>query len=268
MATGHELRGFQANRPFGWRFDWTSVSTITAVPTGIYSRGYVPLFTDAEADGLFVEWSDANLTMALSTTGAGGLHDDHSEAANTGYDVYFAWGKTAALKLFSVPTGTAVNATKISNLTGGTFTHWSRVTWFVRNDGSSNIKRFQSIVDSRSWQYTDIDFVNDKVLALGTSSAVTALSATGWAPTNDTGHWIPLGNPNNNDTTNNWLNLFSDSAGTQFVWQSSQVKNAAGGVLAWRGLMAPCPVTGHYVAWNASLTSGAADFYVSTVWLA
>jgi hypothetical protein len=163
--------------PQGWEFSWTDAATITATPSGLDGYGYVPVWNGSE---LRVERVNSAKTMTLSTSGAGGLHNDHSEAVSTGYDVYWAWGATPGLALFAVPAGTVVNASKLAGLSGGTWTHWSRLAWFARNNAAGDIAKFTG--RRKSSDYVSSQSGDNIVMNAGASAVTTAVDLSGHVP--------------------------------------------------------------------------------------
>lgn len=122
-----------------WKWSWSSVTTIVGTPNG--PDGTVIVEMDSGDHHRLVRFSSA-VTIAITTAGVNGLHNDHAEAANIPYAVYLC-AKAGTVGGFLVPDGTTINAAKMATLGDGSYDWWSvRPVWFIRNNAGSNIEEF------------------------------------------------------------------------------------------------------------------------------
>lgn len=126
-------------RPWNVMFIYANVTRVKIRPFGMDGLAYVPMVNSA-GQLLITTFSGAD--WVITTTGAGGLHDDHAEAADTGYDIYLVAGPSGVTSM-GVPTGTTIDGTKMAAFDDGTYTFWSRPAWFVRNDSAGDLLDFR-----------------------------------------------------------------------------------------------------------------------------
>ena len=155
----------------GAKFAYTDAATITMSGAGSDSKAVVIVKSSTDTLSVVVA---ADLTCALSTSGAGGL-DTGSEASDTGYYVFLItkpFGKLPALLYSLSPTGPTMPSG---------YTYRSDPIWFISNDGSSNIIPFIDV--NGGCFYTD-------PVTLGTDlfgySAWTLVDCSPAAPDNST----------------------------------------------------------------------------------
>lgn len=165
----------------------TGNTTMAVEPRGLGGFLYVPVIT---RDGsIVVVRSDDSFQLDTSVTGAGGIHDDHSLANSTLYDVRFCVGRPSGvaagavdggLSLFFLPTGTTVNAAKIASLGNGTWVGWSRVAAICKTDGSGNLITLSTCGHMRF----KLERIRDwwRPLNAGTATSATAINLTNHVP--------------------------------------------------------------------------------------
>lgn len=215
-----------------WRWTWSSATTIVGTPIG--PDGTAVVVMDSGDHQRLVTFSGA-VTIAITTAGVNGLHNDHGEAANTGYDVYLC-AKAGAVGGFLVPDGTAINAAKMASLGDGSYHWWSKVKAFwISNNNASNLRAFRPI-GPRAFQY--IDAATDaSMLNPGGATVATALTFTDKAA--GTGPLIPSAGTkrvvldaigSNSTAANRNAYIYSDSGATQVeVVASGSCGTAANG---------------------------------------
>jgi hypothetical protein len=180
----HEVWSSQAV-PRGWFFEWLTVATIKATPVGAAAVGTVPVYSDS--DGPFMIMGSSAITLNLGNTGANGRHPDYtSEENDQFYDIYFIWGATPGLALLAVETGEVIvsgaegaGEVSIDDVTGGTFTHWSKCCCGILNV-SGDIDEFDQEAEG-VFQYREITTAL-RVLNNGVATSGGTLDFTGFVP--------------------------------------------------------------------------------------
>ena len=152
----------------GMRLSFTSVSIVAIGTAGVTS-----VVRDS-TDGVDISFA-GTLTAVITTPGAGGLRSAEAESANTWYAVFVIDGPTVS------PAGFLSVLTSPSLPTG--YTVFRRIGW-VRNDGSSNFRRFnqRGAGNDRRYGY-DVTEATTQVLTGGTATSWTGVSMTSFIPT-------------------------------------------------------------------------------------
>lgn len=278
MATIHVISGLEARRtvrnPWNWVWTRDSNSQISAVPRGL---GGCTHLSDNSADLIYIFiCSNKTLTLDLSVTGAGGLHDDYSEASDQGYDIYFCGGVAASVAggldvnigIFAVPTGTV--SWDLDDLGGGDWEWVSEKVWFIHNNSSSNIFNHRWGGDGVCF-YRDVNNATTRVLSNGTATSSTALVLTGFVP-EATGAVSSISrallyiNADNTGSTSRIVEINSGIVSTELL-RLKDIANLTGQVeskqyLGWFPIGYQDEATSLYYSWSGGVTGGL-DVYVA-----
>lgn len=180
----------------------TNDSTVTLTRSGF--DGYCHVEVGNGISQRVVSFS-SNKTMDLSVAGPGGLHPDYVEQASTVYTIYLAWNSGTSpidgtIALFSVPSGTAIDAAKLTGLGGG-YDYVSCPIGYVRNNSGSSILFF---AHTGPWWLTSLSNA-PVMLSTGKATVATAIPITAYVPAEASKYIISI--YSNNTVTANQPNL-------------------------------------------------------------
>ncbi len=165
--------GTSSGSIFGAHFAWTSVTTVTLGLAGVTSH------VRDSTDVYDMTWSGV-ISANITGVGAGGL-DAGAESGNTWYAVYAIGDTTDVNSPVAILSLSSVSPTMPAG-----YDVFRRVSW-VRNDGSSNFRKFYSYgnaTNRRIW--FDSTLADLQALSGGNATAFSPVSLSAFVPSTST----------------------------------------------------------------------------------